>query len=80
MRSLSNGAITSSRISIPAKQYFFKADVEEFKKEAKTLDDQIREGNIEFARKVLDRFLIRQDERFKTQMELLKTEARLYRR
>ena len=37
----------------PAKQYFLKADVDEFKKEAKTLDDQVREGNIDFARKVL---------------------------
>jgi carboxyl-terminal processing protease len=56
----------------PAKQYFLKADVEEFRKEAKTLDDQIREGNTDFAHKVFERFLVRQDERFKTQMELLK--------
>jgi len=56
----------------PAKQYFLKADVDEFKKEATTLDDQVREGNVDFAKKVFDRFLIRQDERFKTQMELLK--------
>ena len=32
----------------------------------------MREGNIDFARKVFDRFLVRQDERYKTQMELLK--------
>jgi carboxyl-terminal processing protease len=56
----------------PAKQYFLKADVAEFKAEAKTLDDQVRQGNIDFAHKVFDRFLVRQDERFKTQMELLK--------
>ena len=56
----------------PAKYYFLKADVEEFKKEATTLDDQIRDGNIDFAKKVLERFVMRQDERFKTQMELLK--------
>src|SRR5271154_5821278 len=36
----------------PGKYYFLKADVEEFKKDAKTLDDQIRDGNIDFARKV----------------------------
>jgi carboxyl-terminal processing protease len=56
----------------PGKQYFLRADVDEFKKEEKTLDDQVRNGDIEFARKVLDRFLIRQEERFKTQMEQLK--------
>ena len=56
----------------PAKYSFLKADVEEFKKEGPTLDDQVREGNIDFARKVFDRFLQRQDERFKTQLELLK--------
>ena len=41
----------------PQKYYFLKADVDEFKKEAKTLDDQINEGNIDFAKKVFDRFL-----------------------
>ena len=56
----------------PSKYYFLKPDVEEFKKEATTLDDQIREGNIEFAKRVLDRYVVRHDERFKTQMELLK--------
>ena len=56
----------------PGKYYFLKGDIEEFKKDAKTLDDQIRDGNIDFARKVFDRFLVRQDERFKTSMELLK--------
>jgi carboxyl-terminal processing protease len=55
----------------PGKYYFLKADVDEFKKEGKTLDDQIRDGNIEFARKVFERYLQRQDERFKTSMELL---------
>ena len=56
----------------PSKYYFLKADVEEFKKEATNLDDQIRDGNIDFAKKVLDRYVVRHDERFKTQMELLK--------
>ncbi len=56
----------------PAKYYFLKADVEEFKKEAKTLDDQVREGNIDFATKVFDRYLLRHDERYKTLVELLK--------
>jgi carboxyl-terminal processing protease len=56
----------------PQKYYFLKADVDEFKKEATSLDDQIREGNIDFARRVFERFLERNDERYKTVQELLK--------
>src|SRR3954469_20301271 len=56
----------------PQKYYFLKADVEEFMKESKNLDDQIREGNIDFARRVFDRFLKRNDERYQTVLELLK--------
>jgi len=55
----------------PQKYYFLKADVEEFKKSSKDLDDQVREGNIDFARKVFERYLQRQDERYKTVLELL---------
>jgi carboxyl-terminal processing protease len=55
----------------PQKYHFLKSDVTEFRKESKTLDDQIRKGNIDFARKVFDRFLERSDERFKTEMDLL---------
>src|SRR5262245_40994134 len=56
----------------PGKYYFLKADVEEFKKEATSLDDQVKAGNLDFARKVFDRYLIRHDERYKTLVELLK--------
>jgi carboxyl-terminal processing protease len=56
----------------PQKYHFLKSDVAEFRKEAKSLDDRIREGNIDFAHKVFDRFLERSDERFKTEMDLLK--------
>jgi carboxyl-terminal processing protease len=56
----------------PAKYYFLKADVDEFKKEAKNLDDQVKEGNIDFARKVFERYLVRNDERYKAMVELLK--------
>ncbi|MFO0889586.1 MAG: carboxy terminal-processing peptidase [Isosphaeraceae bacterium] len=56
----------------PQKFYFLKADVEEFRKEATDLDDQIREGNIDFARRVFARFLKRNDERYQTVQELLK--------
>ena len=63
----------------PQKYYFLKADVDEFKKEAKTLDDQIREGNIDFARIVFDRFLQRSDERYKTVDGAAQAEVRLLR-
>jgi carboxyl-terminal processing protease len=56
----------------PQKFYFLKGDIEEFKKEAKNLDDQVREGNIDFARRVFERFLRRNDERYQTVQELLK--------
>ena len=56
----------------PQKFYFLKADVEEFKEQATNLDDKIREGNIDFARRVFDRFLQRNDERYATVQELLK--------
>ena len=55
----------------PQKYYFLKGDVEEFKKSAKDLDDQVRAGDLEFAHKVFERFLKRQDERYKTVTELL---------
>ncbi len=56
----------------PRKYHFLKADVEEFRKDATTLDDKIREGNIDFAHKVFDRFLQRVDARFKIEKDLLK--------
>jgi carboxyl-terminal processing protease len=56
----------------PQKFYFLKADIAEFQKEATKLDDQIREGNIDFARRVFERFLQRSDERYQTVQELLK--------
>jgi carboxyl-terminal processing protease len=55
----------------PSKYYFLKADIDEFKKESRDLDDQIRDGNLDFAKKVFERFLKRADERFKVQWELL---------
>ncbi len=55
----------------PGKYYFLKADIDEFKKENRDLDDQIRAGDLDFAKKVFERFLKRADERFKVQLELL---------
>ncbi|MHB1561735.1 MAG: carboxy terminal-processing peptidase [Isosphaeraceae bacterium] len=56
----------------PQKYNFLKSDVAEFRKEATSLDDQIRKGNIDFAKKVFSRFLERNDERFHTELDLLK--------
>ncbi|MGC8640400.1 MAG: carboxy terminal-processing peptidase [Isosphaeraceae bacterium] len=56
----------------PQKFYFLKADIEDFKKEARSLDDQIREGNLDFSRRVFERFLQRADERYQTVQQLLK--------
>src|SRR3954453_7566675 len=56
----------------PQKFYFEKPDVDEFLAQATTLDDKIKEGNIDFATSVFDRFLKRSDERLATTIELLK--------
>lgn len=56
----------------PGKMFFLKGDVEEFRKDVNTIDDKIRDGNLDFAHKVFDRFLEREGERYKVQMEYLK--------
>jgi len=48
----------------PQKTYFEKSDVAEFSAQATTLDDSIREGNLDFPRAVFARFQQRADERF----------------
>ncbi len=58
----------------PQKYYFEKPDVDEFTAQATTLDDKIKEGNLDFAKQVFDRFLKRNDERLATVTELLKPE------
>jgi carboxyl-terminal processing protease len=56
----------------PQKYYFEKADVDQFMAQATTLDDKIKDGNLDFARLVLSRYMQRSDERLKVIMELLK--------
>jgi carboxyl-terminal processing protease len=56
----------------PQKNYFEKPDVDEFMAQATTLDDKVREGNLDFARTVFDRYLKRADQRLATVYELLK--------
>jgi carboxyl-terminal processing protease len=55
----------------PQKTYFEKPDVDEFMAQATTLDDKIKDGNIDFAKDVFARYLQRSDQRLKTIMELL---------
>lgn len=55
----------------PQKYYFLKADVDEFMAQATTLDDKIKEGNLDFAKQVFARFLERTEERLKTANEIL---------
>jgi len=55
----------------PQKYYFLKPDIDEFMAQATTLDDKIKEGNLDFAKKVFARFLERTDERLKTALEFL---------
>jgi carboxyl-terminal processing protease len=57
----------------PLKQYFLKADVDEFAKQADNLDDLMRKGDLGFAKTVFERYLQRSDERLDDATELLKT-------
>jgi carboxyl-terminal processing protease len=49
----------------PAKVYFLKSDVEEFKKDETELDDQLLAGDLSFAYKVYGRYIKRMEERQK---------------
>jgi carboxyl-terminal processing protease len=55
----------------PQKNYFEKGDVKEFLAQAPTLDDKVREGNLDFPRAVFERYLKRADERLATVKDLL---------
>ena len=50
----------------PQKVYFEKGDVETLLKRDTLIDDEVRKGNIDFAREVYDLFLKRHDERLAT--------------
>ena len=55
----------------PAKLYFLKSDIEEFKKDESDLDDQLHDGDLDFAYKVYERFTQRVEERQKLIDELV---------
>lgn len=55
----------------PQKYIFLKADIDEFLPQATTLDDKIRDGNLDFAKAVFARYLQRSDERLKMTTEIL---------
>lgn len=58
----------------PQKLYFLQADIAEFEKDKYSLDDQILAGNVQFAKKVFDRFRLRMTERQATIGELIDLE------
>jgi carboxyl-terminal processing protease len=55
----------------PAKLYFLKSDIDEFKKFETELDDQLLEGDLKFAYQVHERFVSRVAERQKLIQELV---------
>jgi carboxyl-terminal processing protease len=58
----------------PRKYYFLKEDIEKFRAQETSLDDQIKEGNIKFANEVFDVFLKRSKERLEVALDLLKVQ------
>ena len=58
----------------PMKVYFLQADVDEFRKSARELDDQVKRGDMRFAYTVFNRFLQRLEERVALVPELLEIE------
>ena len=57
----------------PLKYYFLKADLDDFRAEEANLDDQVQKGDLDFAKKVFERFLVRADERLADALDILKT-------
>jgi carboxyl-terminal processing protease len=55
----------------PLKYYFLKADAEEFLAQDTTLDDQVQQGNLDFAKAVFTRFRKRSDERLEAALKIL---------
>jgi carboxyl-terminal processing protease len=55
----------------PAKVYFLKGDIDEFKKSETELDDMLQEGDVRFAYRVYQRFVERVGQRLKLIDELL---------
>ncbi len=58
----------------PAKLYFSKADIDEFKKQETELDDMLLKGDVSFAYKVYEKYLERLTERQKVIEELCKAQ------
>lgn len=55
----------------PLKLYFYQSDVDEFRGQAKRIDEMVREGNLEFAYRIFKRFTKRVDERVAAALEML---------
>ena len=56
----------------PLKNTFLKGDVDAFLAKSTTIDDQIREGDLDFAKDVFDVYLTRTDERYEMAKAILK--------
>lgn len=63
----------------PGKMYFTRADIEEFSAHETTLDDEIKEGNVQFGFDVFNRYLARVRERVQLVNELLSKPLDLHR-
>jgi carboxyl-terminal processing protease len=55
----------------PRKMYFLQSDIDEFMKKERSLDDDVRQAKLGFARDVFDRYMQRLDERVALVEELL---------
>ncbi len=58
----------------PMKVYFVQSDIDEFRQQENQLDDQLRDGEIDFAYTVFNRFLSRVNERVKLVEKLVRAE------
>lgn len=59
----------------PQKLYFLKGDVDAFLKQENVLDDQIKDGKIDFAREVFDKFLVKAEQTQGWVQDFLKQET-----
>jgi len=56
----------------PQKVYFEQPDIDQFMAQAATLDDKVKEGNLDFPVMVFDRYKKRSDQMLSTVLEILK--------
>lgn len=62
----------------PSRSFFIQSDLDEFKKQAKNIDNQIRDKDLRFAFKVYNRYQQRASERLSFMLKELATNAKKY--